>query len=93
MKVESIVLLSCVFFAGCASIPASMAAKKWIGRSLSEAVSTFGEPGQMKVQSDGRKTGTWHLERYMEEIKPIGNVMGRDAGGTPGASANRPTFG
>lgn len=83
MKVVSIVLLSCMFTVGCASIPANMAAKKWVGRSLSEAVSTFGEPGQVQAQSDGRRIGTWHLERYMEEVRPVGNVMGRDAGGRP----------
>jgi hypothetical protein len=83
MKVRSIVLLGCMFTAGCASIPANMAAKKWVGRSTSEAVSTFGEPRQVQVQRDGRKVGTWHLERYMEEAGPIGNVMGRDAGGRP----------
>lgn len=83
MKVKSIALLSCVFFAGCASIPANMAAKKWVGRSTDEAVSTFGEPRQVQAQGDGRNIGTWHLERYMEEVRPIGSVMGRDAGGRP----------
>lgn len=68
---------------GCASIPANLAAKKWVGRSMDEATSVFGEPFHLEVQGDGKKMGIWHLERYMEELRPVGNVMGRDAGGRP----------
>lgn len=82
MKARDIALFGCLVLTGCASIPANMAAKKWIGRSMGEAVMTFGEPRDVKV-SDGREIHTWHLERYMDEVRPIGNVMGRDAGGRP----------
>ena len=81
MRIKSVVLKGCAVVAGCASIPASTAAKEWVGRSISEALSTFGEP--CEVQGDGRKSRTWHLERCVDEVKPIGNVMGRDAGGRP----------
>ena len=83
MNTRNVVLLSCMVVAGCASIPAKMAAKEWVGRSMSEAVSVFGEPREVQVQGDGKKSSTWHLERYMDEVRPIGNVMGRDAGGRP----------
>jgi hypothetical protein len=83
MRIKSVVLMGCMVVAGCASIPAKMAAKEWVGRSMNEAVSTFGEPRDVQVQGDGRKSSTWHLERYMDEVRPIGNVMGRDAGGRP----------
>lgn len=83
MKLKNVTLIGCMAVAGCASIPANMAAQKWVGRSMSEATSTFGEPRQVQTQGDGRRTSTWHIERYMEEVRPIGNVLGRDAGGRP----------
>lgn len=76
-------VLVVVLISGCASIPANLAAKKWVGRSMDEATSVFGEPVHLKAQGDGRTVSTWHLERYMEELRPVGNVMGRDAAGRP----------
>ena len=49
MNTRNVVLLSCMVVAGCASIPAKMAAKEWVGRSMSEAVSVFGEPREVQV--------------------------------------------
>jgi len=83
MNVRNVLLLSFMAVSGCASIPANLAAKKWVGRSMGEASSVFGEPVHLKAQDDGRTVGVWHLERYMEELRPVGNVMGRDAGGRP----------
>lgn len=83
MNIRNLALLSCMAVAGCASIPANMAARQWVGRSMGEANLAFGEPLHVKTQGDGRKVGIWHLERYMDELRPVGNVIGRDAGGRP----------
>lgn len=77
------ILLVCLLsLAGCASIPANTAANKWIGRSVSEAVLSFGEPCEVK-QEGGRQASVWRFERYVDEVVPTGNVLGRDAGGRP----------
>lgn len=72
-----------VLMSGCASIPSNMAANKWVGRPMNEAFASFGQPREVRQQSEGREANVWRFERYVDEVVPTGNVLGRDAGGRP----------
>lgn len=37
----------------------------------------------MKLQGEGITTSVWRFERYVDEVVPTGNVLGRDVGGRP----------
>ena len=83
MKKQSFLMMGALMMSGCASIPAHVAAKKWVGRAVSDAVSSFGEPRDTRNEAGGRTAQTWRFERFVDEVVPTGTVLGRDAGGRP----------
>ena len=79
----SLLILGVLSVAACASIPANLAANKWVGKTMNDALSSFGPPRETQTQPDGRTRNVWRFERYVDEVVPTGNVLGRDAGGRP----------